>query len=517
MFGDRGRFRTGISEFAGLSLSLILVVSAATATAETVLSWRDDLSDKDRARVASVTAPAVDFTAPERFERMSAGATTSEATPNRDAFSHFLANLSFEGEQDFKLGNGLFRKSWVSSPSSTQASDGLGPLFNARACQECHLKDGRGNPPTGLDRRAVSMFLRLSVPPRTDAEREALASKALLRIPEPTYGGQLQNFAVPGLAAEGEMRIAYEEIPVALNGGETVTLRKPTYTVDGLGYGPMADEVMLSPRVAPPMIGVGLLEQIHPGDILANADPDDADGDGISGKPSMVRDPVSGELVLGRFGWKASTPDVRTQSAEAFSGDIGISTPDVTAHYGDCTEAQAVCRNAASGVQERLGPVEAPDPVLDLVTFYSRNLAVPVRRDVDDREVLAGKALFYDFGCADCHRPKYVTRRDAPQPEHRFQLIWPYTDLLLHDMGEGLADHAPVGDASGSEWRTAPLWGIGLTEAVNGHTLFLHDGRARNLTEAILWHGGEAEAAKARVVDATPEERQALIRFLESL
>lgn len=504
------------SEFFAAVLLLFAVVGGTTAMAGAVLAWRDDLSDKDKARVAAVTTPASDFSTPERFERMSAGATTSQATPNRDAFSHSLANLGFEGEQEFKVGNGLFRKTWVSSPSSTQASDGLGPLFNARACQECHLKDGRGNPPVG-DNRAVSMFLRLSVPPKSDAEREALASKALLRIPDPVYGGQLQNFAVPGVPAEGEMKIAYEEIPLALNGGETVMLRKPSYTVEGLGYGPMAEDVMLSPRVAPPMIGVGLLEQIHPGDILANADPDDADGDGISGKPSFVRDPVSGELTLGRFGWKASTPDIRTQSADAFSGDIGISTPAAPAHHGDCTPAQAACLDAPSGVQERLGPVEAPDPVLDLVTFYSRNLAVPVRRDVDDAEVLAGKALFHQFGCADCHRPKYVTRRDAPQPEHRFQLIWPYTDLLLHDMGEGLADHAPVGDASGTEWRTAPLWGIGLTETVNGHTFFLHDGRARNLIEAILWHGGEAEPAQERVVAATPEERRALVRFLESL
>ena len=165
---------------------------------------------------------------------------------------------------------------------------------------------------------------------------------------------------------------------------------------------------------------------------------------------------------------------------------------------GECTEAEAACLAAPIGVQEHLGPVEAPDPILDLVSFYSRNLAVPARRDVDDPEVLAGKALFYDFGCAGCHRPKYVTSRDAPQPEHRFQLIWPYTDLLMHDMGEGLADGRPLGDASGSEWRTAPLWGIGLTETVSGHTFFLHDGRARNLLEAILWHGGEAEAAKER-------------------
>ncbi|HET7715812.1 MAG TPA: di-heme oxidoredictase family protein [Bauldia sp.] len=495
--------------------SLSLAVGAATSAAQ--LFYRDDLSEADRARVAAVTAPATDFSRPERFERMSAGAATSQATPNRDAFSHSLANLDFEGEQEFKLGNGLFRKTWVSSPSSTQASDGLGPLFNARACQECHLKDGRGNPPNGAAGRAVSMFLRLSVPPRTEAEREALRSKAMLRIPEPTYGGQLQNFAVPGLAAEGEMRITYEEVPVALNGGETAMLRRPFYSVHRPGYGPMADDVMLSPRVAPPMIGVGLLEQIHPADILANADPEDADGDGISGRPSMVRDAVTGELVLGRFGWKASTPDVRSQSADAFSGDIGISTPPAPDHHGDCTDAQPVCRGAPSGVQAQLGPVEAPDPVLDLVTFYSRNLAVPARRDVDDQEVLAGKALFYDFGCIACHRPKYVTRRDAPQKEHQFQLIWPYTDLLLHDMGEGLADHAPVGDASGREWRTSPLWGIGLTETVNGHSFFLHDGRARNLLEAILWHGGEAEATREAVVAATPNQRRALIRFLESL
>ena len=510
---DQARPRPGF-ELAGAVLALLAVVGTATAGA--ALSWRDDLSDKDKGRVASITAPTVDFSRAERFERMSAGATSTDATPNRDVFSQFSANLSFEGEQDFKVGNGLFRKLWVSSPSSTQASDGLGPLFNARGCQECHLKDGRGSPPVG-DARAVSMFLRLSVPPKTEEEHAALASKALLRIPESTYGGQLQNFAVPGIPAEGEMRITYEEIPVALAGGETAMLRKPAYRVDDLGYGPMADDVMLSPRVAPPMIGVGLLEQIHPDDILAHADPEDADGDGISGRPSMVRDPATGDLVLGRFGWKASTPSVHAQSADAFSGDMGISTPPVPAVWGDCTAAQVACREAPSGVQARLGPEEAPDPVLDLVTFYSRNLAVPVRRDVEDPEVLHGKALFYDFGCATCHVPKFVTRRDAPQPEHRFQLIWPYTDLLLHDMGEGLADGAPVGDASGSEWRTAPLWGIGLTETVNGHTNLLHDGRARNLLEAVLWHGGEAEASKERVVAASPDERRALIRFLESL
>ena len=502
-------------EFAGF-VAVLLVVSAG-AGAGGVLSYRTDLSEKDRARVAAITAPTSDFSKPEAFERMSAGAGTSQATPNRDAFSHPAANLDFEGKANFNLGNGLFRKTWVSAPSSTQASDGLGPVFNARSCQECHLKDGRGTPPLGPDDRAISMFLRLSVPPRTDAEHEALATKAKLSISEPTYGTQLQNFSVAGVPAEGEMRIAYEEVPVALGGGETASLRKPTYTIDNLGYGPMDPDVMLSPRVAPPMIGVGLLEAIHPGDILANADPDDANGDGISGRPSWVHDRETRKRALGRLGWKPMTASVRVQAAEAFVGDIGISTPMLPSSSGECTASETACLDAPNGVQERLGPVEAPDPVLDLVSYYSRNLAVPARRDVDDPEVLAGKALFYDFGCATCHRPKYVTSRDAPQPEQRFQLIWPYTDLLMHDMGEGLADGRPLGDASGSEWRTAPLWGIGLTETVSGHTFFLHDGRARNLLEAILWHGGEGEAAKDKVVAASPDERQALLRFLESL
>ena len=279
----------------------------------------------------------------------------------------------------------------------------------------------------------------------------------------------------------------------------------------------MAADVMLSPRVAPPMIGLGLLEAVHPGDVFAGADPDDADGDGISGRPSVVDDPDTGQRRLGRFGWKASTPSVRLQTARAFSADIGISTPDVPDPWGDCTARQPACRTKPSGVQPGLGDTEAPEPVPELVTFYAANLAVPARRDVDDPEVLRGKALFHGAGCAACHTPKFVTRRDADRPEHRFQLIWPYTDLLLHDMGEGLADHRPVGGASGREWRTPPLWGIGLTGTVSGHTYLLHDGRARGLLEAVLWHGGEALASRDAVAAMEPPERAALLRFLESL
>ncbi len=494
------------------------LLSLATGGAEEndPLAHREDLTPEQRARVAAVTQPTERFDKAEPFEAMSAGAGTSRKYVNRDAFSNPLANLTFEQEQDFKLGNGIFKKLWVSSPSSTRASDGLGPLYNARSCQRCHLKDGRGQPPANNEVDAVSMFLRLSVPAETEELQQALVDKQILRVPEPTYGGQLQNFALPGIPPEGRMVIGYEEVPVTLGDGSLVFLRKPGYGVADLGYGPLHPDVQLSPRVAPQMIGLGLVEAIHPGDILAWADPDDSDGDGISGKPSWLRDPDSGKPLIGRFGWKASTGSLKAQSADAFAGDIGISTPG-KAPYGDCTAAQNLCRAAPQGEQADLGESEAPDPLLDLVAFYSGNLAVPARRLVEDPQVLKGKRLFYEAGCATCHRPKFVTRKDAEPEQHAFQLIWPYSDFLLHDMGEGLADGRPVGDAGGREWRTAPLWGTGLTEEVSGHSFFLHDGRARSRLEAILWHGGEAEAAREAVVKMTKEERDALLAFLQSL
>lgn len=508
--------RTGLGIVAHSVVMAASLLAASATLAETLLPHREDLNPDDRQKVQAVLAPPTDFSQAEPFEAMQGGAGTSRKRINRDAFSHSNANLTFEEQQEFKVGNGLFKKLWASSPSSTRASDGLGPLFNARSCQGCHLKDGRGRPPRPGD-EAVSLFLRLSIPPQTEAQREALTKKALLSIPEPTYGGQYQSFAVPGLSAEGRFDIELEEIEIPLHGGEVAVLQKPTYKIRDLGYGEMHPDTLASPRVAPPMIGLGLLQAIHPGDIEALADPDDVDGDGISGKVSRVMDPQTGVLSIGRFGWKASNPTIRAQTAGAFAGDIGISSPDKPANWGDCTDRQPECRNMPHGEQESLGPTEAPDPVLELVTFYSENLAVPARRDVSDPTVLRGKELFNEIGCASCHQPKFVTSREAENPAHRFQLIWPYTDLLLHDMGEGLADNRPVGDANGREWRTPPLWGIGLTETVNNHTRFLHDGRARNLLEAVLWHGGEAEKAKNAVIDLEPTDRKALIAFLESL
>ncbi|MCB1476322.1 MAG: c-type cytochrome [Rhodobiaceae bacterium] len=481
-----------------------------------IFAERTDLIPKDRARVLKVTRPAHDFTAAERFEAMSGGAATSQKLPNRDAFSQFSANITFSEEEKFKLGNALFRKLWVSAPSSTQASDGLGPFFNSRACQSCHLKDGRGHPPEIVS-DASSLFLRLARPAATDDERALVASLLVPNFPDPAYGGQLQDHAVPGLKAEGKMVVTYEERPVTLDDGTTVSLRYPTYSVGDPAYGPLDPATTLSPRIAPPMLGMGLIQAIHPADIAALADPDDRNGDGISGRMSLVRNDRDGDILLGRFGWKAEKADIRSQTAGAFAGDIGISTPLMPASYGDCTAAQADCRQMPDGVQKRLGDTEAPDPVLDLVTFYSENLAPPARRNVDDPHVLAGKKQFYDLGCISCHQPKFVTRRDAGNKAQAFQLIWPYSDFLLHDMGDGLADGQQVGLANGQEWRTPPLWGIGLTKTVSGHTFFLHDGRARNLTEAILWHGGEAQSSRDAFAALTREDRESLIAFLESL
>jgi len=484
-----------------------VTLCSASALADGPLAHRDDLSSEERSRVHSVTALTTDYSKAEQFERRSAGAGTSMREPGPNAFSHSLENLTFEEEQRAKVGNGVFKKLWVTAPASTAASDGLGPLYNARACQRCHLKDGRGHPPIA-DEPAVSMFLRLSIPGK--------AVDAAV-VPEPTYGGQLQNFAIPGHNAEGRMVVNYTMFDVLLNGGEKATLRSPTYGIEDLGYGPLQPDVLTSPRVANQMIGLGLLEAIHEDDILAGADPNDADGDGISGRPNWVINDETGEMALGRFGWKAGNPSVRQQSAHAFAGDIGISNPLTPLPYGDCTVAQKDCREALHGIQVAQGPQEASQQLFDLVVFYSETLAPPARREPASKQVLAGKKVFYEVGCVSCHTPKFVTRRTDDDDPMSFQLIWPYSDLLLHDMGDGLADYRPEWEANGREWRTPPLWGIGLTETVSGHTYFLHDGRARSLLEAVLWHGGEAQASRDAVVALDPDERQALIAFLESL
>ena len=466
---------------------------------------------------AAILAPTTDFSGPERYEGNQGGAGTFRGAANAEAFSSPAADMSFEARLDFMVGNGFFKRLWVTAPSSTASSDGLGPFYNARACQRCHIKDGRGHPPAAgwpAD-NAVSMFLRLSVPPSTEEEERLLASRRVNVIPDPVYGGQLQDFAIPGLAAEGRMAIRYEEFDIVLDDGTVASLRRPTYSVQDLGYGSLSDDVMTSPRVAPPMIGLGLLEAIAEKDILARVDPDDADGDGVSGRANVVWSEEAGAPMLGRFGWKAGEPSLNQQNSRAFTFDVGLATPISPIPWGDCTMAQEICVRSPHG--DDANGLEATAEIMETILFYTRNLAVPARRDVGAPAVLEGKRLFYEAGCIGCHVPKYITPVMEDRPEQSRQLIWPYTDLLLHDMGDGLADGRPEGIASGTEWRTPPLWGVGLTETVGGHTFFLHDGRARNLTEAILWHGGEAQAARDRFAAMSAGERNDLIAFLESL
>lgn len=510
--------------FAALALGVVYSatlfgrpVSITTLEKQDIPAVRDDLSAKDLARVQAILKATDNFEVAEPFEAMNGGRATGKVEPVKKAYSHPNLPLDIEDRQTFQLGFSIFKKLWVSSPASTKASDGLGPLYNARSCLRCHPRNGRGHPPEPGEADARTFLLRLSVPPSNEEERMKLASGAFKLLPEPTYGGQLQDRALPGLPAEGRINVSYETKSVTLDDGTAIELQKPSFKITEFGYGAPRPDMLTSPRIATAMIGLGLLDAIHPSDLLANADPDDKDGDGISGRVNWVLHKRSGELRPGRFGWKASEPTVYQQSAHAAVGDLGLSVPILPAHGGDCTENQEICGRFPHGGQANLGGLEIPQVAMDLMYFYSANLAVPQRRNFSDPSVLAGKKHFHDAGCASCHRPKYVTSRDAEFEQHQFQLIWPYTDLLLHDMGPDLADGRPVGKASGSEWRTAPLWGIGLAKQINPDTRFLHDGRARTLLEAILWHGGEAQAARDHVAGLDKKERQELISFLNSL
>lgn len=427
-----------------------------------------------------------------------AGGQATVFNTGRNAYSLPSANMPLMEQLNFSVGNSFFRNPWVIAPATTDARDGLGPLMNTNACQSCHIKDGRGHAPASHDDIAVSYLVRMSI-----------ATKAGPR-PEPNYGQQLQDFANPGVVPEARIQIDYEPVLFRYKDGDTLELRRPKIRLDQLAYGALHPQVQLSARIASPMIGLGLLEAIPAQHIMANEDPQDQDKDGISGKANQVLDLVTSQQALGRFGWKAGQPSVRQQNAAAFNGDLGITS--LLFPKDDCTSSQQDCLSAANG-----GEPELTQTILDAVTFYAKNLAVPARRNVQAAQVQQGEALFSKIGCAQCHQPSWKTGQDQDMPWLSSQTIYPYTDLLLHDMGEDLADHRPEAQANGLEWRTPPLWGIGLAKVVHQDAGFLHDGRAQTIEEAIVWHGGEASQSTSAFSQLSRQERQALLAFLQSL
>ena len=428
------------------------------------------------------------------------GGETTVFDASVNAFSLPATNLALQEHPRFFAGNAFFNRNWVDAASEVNGSDGLGPLFNVRSCSTCHFKDGRGQPPVG---NAVpnGWLMRISVP----GEGDQGAPK-----PEPIYGNQISVRALPGLEPEARIRVRYQAVQELYPDYVAYQLLKPNYTLDNWKYGEPHAELMTSPRVASAVFGLGLLDAIPEQTLLDRADPDDKDGDGISGRPNWVWSKSRHEKALGRFGWKANKATLVDQTAGAFVGDMGI-TSDLFPDENH-TEGQEIGEEYPSG-----GAPEISQQDLEDVVFYLQTLAVPAARIQDRGSFKQGKQLFHSIQCAACHIPAMMTAEDYPVEALAGQLIRPYSDLLLHDMGEGLADGRPDFEANGNEWRTPPLWGIGLLEKVNGHTRLLHDGRARNIEEAILWHGGEAEASREAFKSLTAEERKLLIQFVESL
>jgi CxxC motif-containing protein (DUF1111 family) len=439
-----------------------------------------------------------EFADDELDERMSGGDDATVFDEGGGAFGHAVAGLSSRDEDVHGVGDKFFEAPFVSAPAPLFA--GLGPVYNSRNCVSCHIGDGRGNAPANDGDVLQGMLFKLG---------SGGADEHGAPLGVGGYGGQLQDKAIAGAKPEGTVNVTYTYSTVTLADGTQITLRKPSFQLSNL-YKPMNGVVTLSPRVANPVVGVGLLDGIENESILQHADPDDVDGDGISGKVNRVYSYVTKQPnLIGRFGLKGGSPDAKTQVAKALNQDMGLTT--------------SIFKNKSAFGQEQMNAafVQAPydihDTVLQALTFYVKTLAVPARRNVGDPIVRSGQVTFKNIGCIGCHVDKHVTRTDVSFKPLSGQVIRPYTDLLLHDMGPDLADGYAEFSATGNEWKTPALWGLGLTLKVSGHTNLLHDGRARNITEAILWHGGEAEKAKQQFMNLSTADRQALLKFLNSL
>jgi CxxC motif-containing protein (DUF1111 family) len=475
----------------GLVLSLILFVSVTTMQ---FCHHNDAPAPTSNTRTAEVD------------EEYSGGSTTIfDATMN--AFGFPAQNLSQSQKNKFSLGNSVFKLNWI-GPSATQTSvDGVGPFFNSRSCSGCHTLDGRAAPPANPGDDLGGLLFRLSIP-GDDGHGGPLG--------DPQYGGQLSNHGLyvgtdETVVPEGTVDVTYSLITGTYQDGTGYELRNPIYTFKDLGYGDFSTGIMYSPRLAQQLPGLGLLEAISETDILALADPMDANSDGISGRPNYVWNYQTSAIALGRFGWKANQPTLLQQTAGAAIGDMGITTslfPDQNLTGQQITDY---------GSWPTGGDPEMQANDYDQLVFYCQTLAVPGRRNWSDAQVLRGKELFTQAKCASCHTPYFETGiHNIPALSN--QKIRPYTDMLLHDMGPDLADGRPDYLATGNEWRTPPLWGLGLIQTVNnGGRFLMHDGRARTLEEAIIWHGGEGTFSKNAFINMNSTDRAALLKFLNSL
>jgi CxxC motif-containing protein (DUF1111 family) len=415
----------------------------------------------------------------------------------REAYAQPFAGLSDAELEQFFRGRNLFRQSWVIAPARDTAV-GLGPLYNRIACVSCHPKNGRGRAPEDENERMQSVLVRLSVAGKTKHGNPK---------PHPHYGNQLNEEGIPGVPGEGRAQVQWEYQTVTFADGTKISLRKPQLTFSELNYGAL-ESVQTSARIGPVVFGLGLLDAVSEQDLLTLAP--QSKPDGVSGKVNRVWDSASQQYKTGRFGAKANAASLRGQIVEAMLGDLGITSSLLPKE--NCLPHQHQCLAAPNG-----GSPELKDNQLADLEFYFRRLAVPARRKINNTQVKEGETLFADLGCAVCHRPEMRTAKNYPHKHLADMRFHPYTDLLLHDMGAGLADNRPDFQATGSEWRTPPLWGIGLTELINEYQSYLHDGRAQSFAEAILWHGGEAEKSRELYRNLPKAKRKAIDQFLLSL
>jgi CxxC motif-containing protein (DUF1111 family) len=443
----------------------------------------------------------IDIAEVEENEELSGGALTT-FDKSENAFGNQAAGLTSEESDFFVIGNSFFRSNWTTAPASASARDGLGPLMNAVSCGSCHNLDGRAKPPVAIDDTSLGLLFRLSIHGVTENGSPK---------PDPNYGLQLNTKAISNAEPEAIVKVSYTEIAGKYDDGTSYSLRKPKYEFSNWAYGTPADGLLFSPRIGMQVYGLGLLEALAEQSILANVDESDKNNDGISGKANYVWDAVSKSKKIGRFGWKSNQPSLHQQTAGAFLGDIGI-TSSLFPNENLIGTTFNLFKDFPNG-----GQPEISDENLKNVVFYMQTLAVPARRDWKDATVLRGKKVFEQANCVACHAPKFKTDNNYSIKQLRNQTIRPYTDLLLHDMGEDLADNRSDFLATGNEWRTAPLWGIGMIKTVNKHSFLLHDGRARNSEEAILWHGGEAKNSMLFFKKLSKSDREALLKFIESL